>query len=61
VTTKNRRLRAPVFLCLSRADGQLYSADGTLFCEQISCTVETRCNAFNTLRRAPQTRILPFE
>ena len=54
-------MRAPVFLCLSRADGQLYSPNGTLFCEQISGTVETRCNAFNTLRRAPQTRILPFE
>ncbi|RWT40118.1 hypothetical protein DN619_23290 [Klebsiella michiganensis] len=61
MTTQNRRLRAPVFLCLSRADGQLYSPNGTLFCEQISGTVETRCNAFNTLRRAPQTRILPFE
>ncbi|EJU23939.1 hypothetical protein HMPREF1144_4385 [Klebsiella sp. OBRC7] len=61
MTTKNRRLRAPVFLCLSRADGQLYSPDGTIFCEQISCTVETRCNAVNTLRGALQTRILPFE
>ncbi|MDS6632636.1 hypothetical protein QYS46_27100 [Klebsiella michiganensis] len=61
MTTKNRRLRAGFFMPQPSRRYQLYSPNGTLFCEQISGTVETRCNAFNTLRRAPQTRILPFE
>jgi hypothetical protein len=61
VTTKNRRLRAPVFLCLSQADGQLYSPMERFFASRFPALLKPAATPLILFGSALQTRILPFE